>query len=108
MGAFEGFIVTVAFLYFLPSLIAISRWHYFGSVFAVNLFLGWTLIGWVIALSMSMSPRAKTTVQIVQQYPTTEIAEDRRPCPTCAEQILAQAKICHFCKHPTGFTESTG
>lgn len=40
--------------YFAPALVAFSRgvpskW----SVFVVNLFLGWTLIGWVVALAMA-------------------------------------------------------
>lgn len=37
-------------LYFLPTIIAAAREHAQGPVFALNLFLGWTLIGWVAAL----------------------------------------------------------
>jgi hypothetical protein len=61
-------------------------------------------VGWVVALTLALTPKAKTTVQIVQQAPkSTVIAEDRRACPNCAERILVHAKLCHFCKQPTGF-----
>lgn len=38
-------------LYFLPSFIAYSRKHLnLGAVFVANLFLGWTVLGWVLCL----------------------------------------------------------
>lgn len=38
-------------LYWIPSAIAIDRaQHNWRSIFILNLFLGWTVIGWVIAL----------------------------------------------------------
>jgi hypothetical protein len=41
-------------LYFLPSLIgALRRVRGLGSVIVVNVFLGWTVIGWVVALAMA-------------------------------------------------------
>ena len=42
-------------LYFLPTIIGASRKVVnIGSVFAINLLLGWTLIGWAIALAMAL------------------------------------------------------
>ena len=42
-------------VYFLPSIVAWNRQvRNFGSVLAINLFLGWTLVGWVVALAMAM------------------------------------------------------
>jgi hypothetical protein len=106
METLEGLATILFFLYFLPTLIAISRWYGIGRVFALNLFLGWTLVGWVVALTLALTPKAKTTVQIVQNTSQPAvITEDRRPCPSCAERILAQAKVCHFCKEPTGFAQ---
>ncbi|MGW0957843.1 superinfection immunity protein [Streptomyces gelaticus] len=49
-------VVGVA-VYFLPFFIAAGRGVNTGSVFVVNLFLGWTFIGWVVALAMSMGSR---------------------------------------------------
>ena len=39
-------------LYFLPSLIAARRHHHQdGPILVINLFLGWTGLGWVVALA---------------------------------------------------------
>lgn len=44
-------LVIVAVLYFLPSMAARSRGHHnTAAIFVLNLFLGWTFIGWVVAL----------------------------------------------------------
>jgi Superinfection immunity protein len=56
MGAVGGLaeIAAVFVLYFVPSLVARSRsTPNLGSVVVVNLFLGWTVIGWVVALAMA-------------------------------------------------------
>jgi Superinfection immunity protein len=51
-------ILIVISLYFLPTIIAASRKvPNIGSVIVVNLFLGWTFIGWVVALAMAMRSR---------------------------------------------------
>ena len=48
MGSLLLFLVLVA-IYFLPSFVAYEK--SFGTqVFVLNFFLGWTFIGWVIAL----------------------------------------------------------
>ena len=42
-------------LYFLPSLIAVARHtHNTTGIFLLNLFLGWTGIGWFIALIIAI------------------------------------------------------
>lgn len=46
-------LVAVA-VYFLPTIVALARKVSSpGSIVVVNLFLGWTLIGWVVALAMA-------------------------------------------------------
>ncbi len=43
--------IAVILLYFLPSIVSIAGRHHNSSAICVlNLFLGWTFIGWVIAL----------------------------------------------------------
>jgi RsiW-degrading membrane proteinase PrsW (M82 family) len=43
-------------LYFLPTIVAQKRDRpNQNSVLVINLFLGWTLLGWVIALAMAVS-----------------------------------------------------
>ncbi len=44
-------LALISLLYFLPLAIAFSRGHKdTGPIFVVDLFLGWTLVGWVVAL----------------------------------------------------------
>lgn len=43
-------------VYFLPTLVARSRGHHqFGVIAVVNIFLGWTFLGWVVALAIAAS-----------------------------------------------------
>jgi hypothetical protein len=56
------FLVVLGALYFLPALIARKRnLLNTTSVFIVNLFLGWTLIGWVGALAWALAGTAQAT-----------------------------------------------
>lgn len=48
-------------VYFLPGLIAYKRDHQnAASIMLLNLFLGWTLLGWVGALVWSASAKKQT------------------------------------------------
>jgi len=48
---FAAFITILSLFYFLPFAIAFHKKRVnTGAIFALNLFLGWTLIGWVISL----------------------------------------------------------
>jgi hypothetical protein len=47
-------------LYFVPTIVACSRQHPNRSpVLVLNIFLGWTLVGWVVALCWSLTAQAK-------------------------------------------------
>jgi len=49
----SAFLVVLA-LYFLPSIVAVARRiTHQGSVVVINVFLGWTFVGWVVALAMA-------------------------------------------------------
>jgi hypothetical protein len=56
-----GSIILACFLiwlYFLPTTMAGKRKsRNAGSILVINLFLGWTLIGWVVALAMAASDK---------------------------------------------------
>lgn len=44
-------IVLAIALYFVPAIVAFNREHHqTGAIFVLNIFLGWTLLGWVAAL----------------------------------------------------------
>ena len=52
----SGAIVLLS-IYFIPTVIAMMRGKSAGSVMVINLFLGWTILFWVIALAMSMGDK---------------------------------------------------
>lgn len=49
------YLILILIVYFAPT--AMTPPGRRGSVFIVNLFLGWSLIGWVVALFMAMRAR---------------------------------------------------
>lgn len=56
------YLVVGAAIYFLPAFVASQRNHRnAGAIFILNLFLGWTFLGWVIALIWSLTYQAPTT-----------------------------------------------
>jgi hypothetical protein len=53
-GAAVFVVIIVIGAYFLPTIVAVARKvTNQGSVAVINFFLGWTLIGWVVALAMA-------------------------------------------------------
>lgn len=71
-------ILLIILLYFIPTFNAYSnKKRNAGSVFVINFFLGWSIIGWVVALSMSMGKDAEPTV----------VVKDHRPHKSAAEEV---------------------
>lgn len=82
------FLVVGVFFYFVPTYYAKRRGHpSHSAIFILNLFLGWTLIGWVGALVWSFSGKPDGIPS-----PETHVK-----CPDCAELVLKQAKVCKHC-----------
>ena len=47
-------LILAVLVYFLPTVIALARGHHNGfAIFLTNLLLGWTFIGWLVALIWS-------------------------------------------------------
>lgn len=96
MDVFFGLILLAlgVCFYFLPSIVASQRSHPSAAGIAVlNLFLGWTLVGWVVALVWAVSSGSSAP----KPTPEAEYFGDLRTCPECAEQILKAAKRCKHC-----------
>jgi hypothetical protein len=55
LQAGSGLLVLLT-AYFLPAIAAgIRRHHNSGAIFAANLLLGWTMLGWVVALIWALT-----------------------------------------------------
>lgn len=92
-GGYTGWMVLVAIvvvlLYFLPTLLArIHRKSQFGSIFLVNLFFGWTVIGWLVAVFWASS-RDAVSMAYVEPQPRT--------CSSCGSVIPTDAPVCPRC-----------
>ena len=57
----ETFTFVFIFGYFVPTFVAMYRsMPNKGSVIVVNVFLGWTFVGWVVALAMACGSKKST------------------------------------------------
>jgi hypothetical protein len=90
----EGIVtlVVLAVIYFIPYGLAHSRKHPSRTgIGLLNLLLGWSIIGWLVALIWAASGRPGTS-EPIGPTPDTHIK-----CPDCAELIRREAKICKHC-----------
>ena len=83
------YVVIILFIYFIPYANAESRNHKSaGAIGALNLLLGWTIAGWVIALIWSFTGNVREI---------TASSETHVKCPDCAELVKREAKVCKHC-----------
>ena len=102
-AAFSFFIAAPA-LYLLPTYEAWKNQHpNLTAITLVNIFLGWSLLGWVIAVVWAYKKSEPTTVTLPPQAqevapspPQMEHRETKK-CPFCAEDVLVQALKCKHC-----------
>lgn len=76
-------------LYFMPSIVAGGREHKnVNSIVLLNLFLGWTIVGWVVALVWAASHQPERS-----SNPEGKM----KRCQHCAEEIQMMALKCKHC-----------
>ena len=68
-------------VYFVPTIVALLRTpRLYGAAIVVDVFLGWTFIGWVVALAMACSPRPQPRSSVPpgwRQPPPSQPPTDR-------------------------------
>ena len=92
-GAFIGIVgfLAIAAMYFLPTIIATSRKvTNTGSVFVINLLLGWSVIGWVVALAMAVKSK---TPQVVMMTSSASLPA----CAKCGVNLTPGQQFCSNC-----------
>jgi hypothetical protein len=121
-GASAGLILVLLALYFVPTIVAVARKvPNLGSVLVIDLFLGWTVIGWVVALAMA-ARTVPTTTQPPMRRPPPRSSQSATPpsagpsppsvtgsapvpgpdavrtCPYCKEAMQRHASVCPHCR----------
>lgn len=84
-------VMVALIIYLLPAINAYSKKHRSRAlILALDVLLGWTLIGWIWALAWSCG-NAKDDP--AGPSPATHVR-----CPDCAEFVLKDAKVCKHCR----------
>jgi hypothetical protein len=84
-------------LYFLPTIVAaMRRLRNLAPIVVVNVLLGWSVIGWIIAMVWAVSTQVVGTPPIAST-PRTRTPATKR-CTRCGEYSLSTARVCAFCE----------
>lgn len=87
-------IIAVVLVYFLPSVISEARHHRNdAAIFILNLLLGWTVLGWIVALIWSFtSPTVAVQASSAPAAPSSSAGY----CPHCGG-ARAAGSFCPGC-----------
>ena len=93
--------IALIFLYFLPSFLARDRRN-FAAIFVFNFFLGWTFIGWIIALIWAVTAEPQPVLYLAGAngpvYATIQHAgSGARFCSGCGTLAQRDGRYCGVC-----------
>jgi len=82
-------------MYFLPAIIGWNK-RSSGGILLLNLFLGWTVIGWIIALIWAITSDPAATHVVV--YPTAPAQPAYgKYCAACGGSLVPGGHFCSRC-----------
>lgn len=92
------FLLVSLFLYFLPAFLARNKPN-FTAILLVNLFLGWTFIGWVVALiwALTSEPQQQVAAPVHSAAAPQPAASANFFCTACGKPCAAGARFCSSC-----------
>ncbi len=97
------FFIAALWLYFLPSIEAHQRKHENAqAILLINLFFGWTLIGWVFSLVWAIKNPSKVMPVVASIGDENNDADELKVCPFCAELVKKSAVKCKHCGSDLG------
>lgn len=85
------FLLFLALMYFLPAIIGRNKSDA-GLIFVVNFFLGWTVVGWIVAFIWACA--ADTRPVPVRLVP---VGSSGRFCCQCGTLSVIDAHFCRAC-----------
>lgn len=83
-------------VYFLPTMLA-SRTRCAKSIFALNMLLGWTVVGWIVASLWALTAEKQ---MVSASSPTGEhlpVKTEIRRCHICTQHSKVDAMFCLHC-----------
>lgn len=82
------FLALATLMYFLPSILGHNKRNAAG-IFLVNFFLGWTIVGWVVALFWACTADTCMPVMVVAGHGPY--------CSQCGTASISGARYCATC-----------
>ena len=82
------FVVVFLPLYFLPTIIGWKKSRSL-SIFLLNFFLGWTMVGWIVALVLAL----KKDTPVFCNNCGKSLLPGSQLCPSCGRSLSASPAI---------------
>jgi hypothetical protein len=82
--------------YFIPSIVAWGK-RDFNAICALNVLLGWTPVGWVVALCWALKRDVKQTVFVQPSAQNFGGVGAPILCPDCGKYNLPKSSFCSTC-----------
>ena len=94
LGAFHWLVVVILIsFYFLPASLAWNK-KKASRIISLNLFLGWTVVGWIIAFVWAITAeRQQRQIKAILNRPTTRSVL----CVNCGRRLPPGEEFCRIC-----------